>query len=272
MVKIISSPTNPLIKQILLLSEKSKARRESNTLVVEGQREILLALKGGYKIKTLVFNPAIVSFNHLHQMYGDEILEVELIEVTNLVYNRIAYREGTEGALAIMWAKSQALEDLKILNDLPLILIAEAPEKPGNIGALLRTADAAGADACIIANPNTDIYNPNIIRSSIGCVFTIPIASGSTSAIIEWLKNHKIRIVCATIADDSVSCYDIDYTLPTAIVVGTESTGLSSTWIEAADDNVIIPMRGHIDSMNVSVSASILIYEAVRQRLKADEG
>lgn len=267
MVKIISSPTNPLIKQIVLLSEKSKVRKETGTLVVEGQREILLALKGGYKIKTLVFNPNIVSFNRLHQLYGDEILEIELIEVTDQVYNKIAYREGTEGALGIFFAKSQALDDLIITNENPLILIAEAPEKPGNIGALLRTADAAGAHACIIANPNTDIYNPNIIRASIGCVFTVPIAADTTSNIIEWVKKQHIRIVCATIAADSVSCYLLDYNLPTAIVVGTESTGLSNEWINAADQNVIIPMLGKIDSMNVSVSASILLFEAVRQRL-----
>jgi len=136
-----------------------------------------------------------------------------------------------------------------------LVVVAEATEKPGNIGALFRTADAAGADAFIIANPNTDIYNPNIIRSSIGCVFTNQVATGKTPEIIDWLKQQKIKIICATIADDSVSCYVMDYTKPTA-------------WIDNADYNVIIPMRGQIDSMNVSVSAAILVFEAVRQRLQ----
>ncbi len=267
MVKIITSLTNPLVKHITLLSEKSKLRRETRTLVVEGQREVLLALKGHYQLKTLVFNPTILSFNQLHNLYGQIVLETELIEVSNQVYDKLAYREGTEGVIGIFHEKEQTLEGIVLPDQNPLILVAEAPEKPGNIGALLRTVDAAGVDACIIANPNTDMYNPNIIRASIGCVFTTQTVSESTASIIAWLKARKIKIVCATIADDSVSCYDVDFTVPTAIVVGTESTGLSEAWIEAADHNVLIPMRGQIDSMNVSVSASILMYEAVRQRL-----
>lgn len=267
MIKSISAPTNPLIKNIVLLTDKSKLRRDSGTFVVEGQREILLAIKSGYHPKTIVFNPTIVSYNHLLEMYGNILFETEMIEVTNLVYNKIAYREGTEGVIGIFNSNTKTLDQLKLPNQNPLILIAEAPEKPGNIGALLRTADAAGVDAVIIANPNTDIYNPNIIRSSVGCVFTNQVSYGTTEEIISYLKRMKITIVCATIADDSVSCYELDYTQPTALVVGTESTGLSEHWIKAADKNVIIPMKGQIDSMNVSVSAAILIFEAVRQRL-----
>lgn len=148
----------------------------------------------------------------------------------------------------------------------PLILVAEAPEKPGNIGALLRTADAAGVDLFIISNPNTDIYNPNIIRSSIGSVFSNKIVTGTTQEIISFLRSHKIKTFCAVINENSVSCYTQNYTGPTAIVVGTESSGLSQDWIKASDTNIIIPMKGQIDSVNVSVSAAILIFEAVRQR------
>lgn len=267
MIKAISSLSNPLIRQISLLSEKSKERRKHGIFIIEGQREILLALKGGYEVKTLLFNPAIVSFNQLKDLYGDFAFDNEIIEVTNQIYDKLAYREGTEGVLGVFYSKELGLENISFPVQNPLILVAEAPEKPGNIGALLRTVDAAGVDACIIANANTDMYNPNIIRSSIGCVFTTQIAVATTNEIIDWLKKHKIQIVCATISDESISYYNVDYTLPNALVVGTESTGLSKVWIDAADVNVMIPMRGQIDSMNVSVSAAILIYEALRQRM-----
>jgi RNA methyltransferase, TrmH family len=267
MIKSISSPTNPLIKNIVLLSDKSRVRKDSATFVVEGQREILLALKGGFLPKVMIFNPTIVSYNQLLDKYGNVLFEIEMIEVTNLVYNKIAYREGTEGVIAIFHSNTKSLDQLVLPDINPLVLVAEAPEKPGNIGALLRTADAAGADAVIIANPNTDIFNPNIIRSSVGCVFTNQVASGTTHEIISYLKSKNIQIICATIAGDSVSCYDIDYKQPSAIVVGTESIGLSQEWVKSADQNVIIPMKGQIDSMNVSVSAAIIIFECVRQRL-----
>jgi RNA methyltransferase, TrmH family len=267
MIKSISSPTNPLIKNIVLLTDKSRARKDSGTFVVEGQREILLALKGGYKPKTIVFNPTIVSYNHLLDLYGDVLFETEMIEVTNLVYNKIAYREGTEGVIALFFSAGKTLHELAIPAINPLILVAEAPEKPGNIGAILRTADAAGVDAVIIANPNTDIFNPNIIRSSVGCVFTNQVTSGTTDEIIDYLRQKGISIICATISENAVSCYTLDYTKGTALVVGTESTGLSAAWINAADQNVMIPMKGQIDSMNVSVSAAILLFEVVRQRL-----
>jgi TrmH family RNA methyltransferase len=143
--------------------------------------------------------------------------------------------------------------------------VAEAPEKPGNIGALLRTADAANLDAVIIANPKSDMYNPNIVRSSVGCLFTNPIATGSTSEIIAYLQQKNIAIFCATL-QDSASYHTQNFNQPTAIVVGTEATGLSNEWRDAATKNIIIPMQGEIDSMNVSVAAAVLIFEAKRQR------
>ena len=146
-----------------------------------------------------------------------------------------------------------------------MILIAEAPEKPGNIGAILRTADAANVDAVIIANPKTDLYNPNIIRSSVGCVFTNQIATGSTSEIISFLKERNISIYCAALQASEIYTTQ-DFTKATAIVMGTEATGLSAAWLEQSTQNIIIPMQGEIDSMNVSVAAGILIFEASRQR------
>ena len=176
----------------------------------------------------------------------------------------MAYRDTTEGILAIAKTKSLLLSDLK-LSENPLILVAESLEKPGNIGAILRTADAANLDAVIIANPKSDLYNPNVVRSSVGCLFTNNIATGTTSEIIAFLNEKNIRFYCATL-QNSTSYHTQNYTLPTALVVGTEATGLSQEWRDAATQNIIIPMQGQIDSMNVSVAAAILIFEAKRQR------
>ena len=187
-----------------------------------------------------------------------------IIEINKDVFEKLAYRESSEGVIAVANSKSFSLSDLK-LNENPLLLIAEAPEKPGNIGALLRTADAANLDAVIIANPNGDLYNPNIIRSSVGCLFTNQIATGTTTEIITYLKERNISFYCATL-QNSTSYHIQDYTTPTALVVGTEATGLSQEWRDEATQNIIIPMQGEIDSMNVSVAAAILIFEAKRQR------
>ena len=167
--------------------------------------------------------------------------------------------------MAVAKNKNHAVTSLKFETKTPLILVAEAPEKPGNIGAILRTADAANVDAVIIANPKTDLYNPNIIRSSVGCVFTNKIAIGSSSEIITFLKNKDVTIYCAAL-QASVEYYKQNYTKSTAIVVGTEATGLSDEWLKNSTQNIIIPMQGQIDSMNVSVAAGILIFEAKRQR------
>lgn len=190
-----------------------------------------------------------------------------MIQVSNAVYQKIAYRDSTEGVVAIIKQKSHVLDELYLENDRALILVAEAPEKPGNIGALLRTADAANLDAVLIANPKGDLYNPNIIRSSIGCVFTNNIALGSTSEIIEFLKERNIDIYCAALSA-SENYTEVNFKKAAAIVVGTESNGLSNEWLAASTQNIIIPMEGEIDSMNVSVSAAILIFEAKRQRSK----
>jgi TrmH family RNA methyltransferase len=266
MVKSITSPSNPLIKKIASLNDKPKLRKETESFVIEGKKEILMAIRGGYKPSVMLFNPVIVRYNQLFDLYGEILFSTEMIEVTNLVYNKLAYRETTEGVMAIFKQRNTDLQDLTWTSDTPLLIVAESPEKPGNIGALLRTADAAGVDAVIIANPTTDIFNPNIIRSSVGTLFTLQIATGTTDEVIHFLKSKKLQTICATLTDSAVSCYKMNFNQPTAIVVGTESSGLSETWINAADYNVVIPMQGQVDSMNVSVSAAILLFEAVRQR------
>lgn len=259
-MKQITSIQNPFIKSLVLLQEKAKARKQTGTFLIEGQREISIAVKGGYEIQTLLFVPEICSENQTQKLAP----KAELIEITAAVYEKLAYRDSTEGVLAVAKSKSTALTDL-VLSENPLILVAEAPEKPGNIGALLRTADAANLDAVIIANPKSDLYNPNIVRSSVGCLFTNQIATGTTSEIIAFLKAKNINFYCATL-QNSNSYHLQDYTTPTALVVGTEATGLTQEWRDAATQNIIIPMQGEIDSMNVSVAAAILIFEAKRQR------
>ncbi len=265
MQKNITSFHNPLIKQIVLLQEKSRERRKTNLFVIEGQREISLALKGGYLFKTLLFCSEIISEEELFALKESANSETEFIEITSEIYEKLAYRSSTEGVLAIAHTKTLQLANLQLATSNPLILIAEAPEKPGNIGALLRTADAAKVDAVIIANPKTDLYNPNIIRSSVGCLFTNTIATGSTLEIISFLKDNKINIYCAAL-QASVHYDTIDFKKATAIVVGTEATGLSEEWLQNSTQNIIVPMQGEIDSMNVSVAAGILIFEAKRQR------
>ena len=260
-MKQITSAQNQFIKSLLLLQEKAKARKQTGTFLIEGKREILLAIKGGYQINTLLFYSELITEKEINNLVQNT---TDLIEINKDIFEKLAYRESTEGVIAVANSKSFSLSDLK-LKENPLLLIAEAPEKPGNIGALLRTADAANLDAVIIANPNGDLYNPNIIRSSVGCLFTNQIATGTTSEIIAFLKERKINFYCATL-QNSTSYYTQDYTTPSAIVVGTEATGLSEEWREAATQNIIIPMQGEIDSMNVSVAAAILIFEAKRQR------
>jgi TrmH family RNA methyltransferase len=260
-LKQITSAQNPYIKSLLLLQEKAKARKQTGTFLIEGKREILLAIKGGYHIETLLFYPELISENEINKLVQNT---TDLIEINKDIFEKLAYRESTEGVIAVANSKSFSLSDL-VLKENPLLLIAEAPEKPGNIGALLRTADAANLDAVIIANPNGDLYNPNIVRSSVGCLFTNQIATGTTSEIIAFLKERKINFYCATL-QNSTSYHTQDFTMPSALVVGTEATGLSKEWREAATQNIIIPMQGEIDSMNVSVAAAILIFEAKRQR------
>lgn len=262
MYKEISSIQNPFIKNILQLQEKSRARKKQGLFVVEGKREIQLALKGDYKLTTLLFFKDIIDTITLKTFIGQN---TQVIKITKEIYQKLARRDSTEGLIAVFNSKKHNLENLKFKREKPLVLVAEAPEKPGNIGALLRTADAANVDAVLIANPKTDLYNPNIIRSSVGCIFTNQIVTGTSQEIIAFLKEKKIAIYCAALSASKLY-HTIQYDKPCAIVVGTEATGLSQEWLEHATKNIKIPMQGEIDSLNVSVSAAIILFEAKRQR------
>lgn len=260
-MKQITSAQNPFIKSLVLLQEKAKARKQSGTFLIEGLREMELAIKGNYILETILFFPELVSETEIRKRIPNS---VELIEISKEVYQKLAYRDTTEGIIAVAQTKSLSLEDLKLLEN-PLIVVMEAIEKPGNIGAMLRTCDAAKVDAVIIANPKTDLYNPNIVRSSVGCLFTNQIATASTEEAISFLQKNHINFYSATL-QNSTAYHTQNYTTPTALVVGTEATGLSQAWRDQATQNIIIPMQGAIDSMNVSVAAAILIFEAKRQR------
>lgn len=263
--KTITSLQNPLIKQIVLLQEKSRERKKSKQFIIEGLREISLAIKGNYKINHLLFCTEIISEEEILRLKKSLKDTVELIEISTEIYQKLAYRSSTEGIIAIADTKDLDISNFNLSTKNPLILIAEAPEKPGNIGALLRTADAAKLDAVIIANPKTDLFNPNIIRSSVGCLFTNSVFTGNTSEILSFLKTNNIHIYCAAL-QASVPYHTVNFSGASAIVVGTEDIGLSDAWIQNSTQNIIIPMAGEIDSLNVSVAAGILIFEAKRQR------
>ena len=286
-METITSATNPKIKNLLLLQEKSKARREQGLFVVEGQRELQHCIEAGYKVHTVFVCPEIsnapATFDSAefyfsgrcpkNQNSASSVLRrptlaeasPSIIEVPASLYHKIAYREGTEGVIAEVEAKHVGLEDL-VLPENPLIVVLEAVEKPGNLGAVLRSADAAKADAVIVCDPLTDLYNPNLIRASIGAIFTVPTVAASSEETIAFLKARGIKILTAQLQDSSLY-YDVDMKCGTAIVMGTESTGLTDVWRRAADAHIRIPMLGQLDSLNVSVSASILLFEAVRQRM-----
>ncbi len=290
-IETITSAQNPKIKDLLALQEKSKERRRKGLFVVEGRRELFHCIEAGYEPYTVFVCREIISGEDFEEIVGrvgrsgegggvageagsggsgatglavGGSRECNLIEIPRQLYDKVAYRGGTEGVIAEMRCKSLDLESLA-LKENPLVVVLESVEKPGNLGAVLRSADAAGADAVIVCDPLTDIYNPNLIRSSIGAIFTVPVAVASSEETISWLKAQGIRIYTAQL-QDSEWYYDTDMKGGTAVIMGTEATGLTDVWRKAADAHIKIPMLGRLDSLNVSVSAAILLFEAVRQR------
>lgn len=258
----ITSLQNPKIKNISKLS-KSKERKEQNLFVIEGARELSLALSAGYQIES-VFVCRDLFFKSDYPHVLDSISDNKLFEVSMAIFEKVAYREGSDGLLALARPMKHDLAGLKLSAN-PFVIILEAVEKPGNLGAILRTADAAQADAVIVCDPATDLYNPNAIRSSVGCLFTVPTAVCSSQEALAFLRESHIKSFAAEL--QASSWYqDADFTLPSAIIMGTEADGLTRFWLDNADARIKIPMRGKIDSLNVSVSTAILTFEAMRQR------
>ena len=286
-IETITSAQNRKVKELLTLVEKSKARSAAGLFVVEGQRELGHCLDAGFIPETLficgevmaVQNNAVngAKTGHLTEnIEGKDGLDaliakaealnprLGVVQIPAFLYEKVAYRGSTEGIIAEVHSVPRALEDLR-LGERPLVMVLESVEKPGNLGAVLRSADAAGADAVIVCDPLTDIWNPNLIRSSVGAVFSVPVAVCTSADAIAFLKKRGIRILTAQL-QDSEWYYDTDMTGATALVMGTESTGLTQAWRDSADAHIKIPMLGRLDSLNVSGSAAGLLYEAVRQR------
>lgn len=252
MAEILSSPQNPKIKELLALEKESRERKARGLFVVEGRREFERAVAAGFEPVTVFVREGEA-----------EAASADFV-VTSRLYEKIAYRGGTEGIVAILRARETSLAQLH-LSPTPLILVLESVEKPGNLGAVLRSADAAGVDAVLVCDPLTDLYNPNLVRASLGAVFSVPVVACTSEAACAWLKAHGIAILTAQL-QDSERYYETDMVRPTALVFGTEDKGLSDFWREQADAHIRIPMAGMMDSLNVSVSAAVLAFEAVRQR------
>ncbi|MDR0833779.1 MAG: RNA methyltransferase [Candidatus Symbiothrix sp.] len=283
-MELITSLQNSRIKNVCLLSSKASERKQQQLFVLEGAREISLAIAGNYQFESVFIcpelfdchsreggNPLIGIVSRDSRLRGNDSADSlcgnnkgSIFEVSEAVFQKIAYREGSDGILAVARPKSHNLSDLQ-LPDNPFVIVLEAVEKPGNLGAILRTADAAKADAVIVCDPTTDIYNPNVVRSSVGCLFTVPVAVCSNAGALTFLKNKHIRTFAAELT--AAQWYqDTDFTTPSAVIMGTEADGLTDFWLKNADARIKIPMRGVIDSLNVSVSTAILTFEAMRQR------
>ena len=254
---MISSTQNPKVKAVVALQQKSAERRRAGRFVVEGRREVEHCVAAGWEVEQLFVCEEMAG-------RGGSIVATNIIWVTKEVYEKMAYRGGTEGIVAVVKERKRRLEDLE-LGEKPLIVVVEHVEKPGNLGAILRSADAAGVDAVVVCDALTDMYNPNLIRSSIGAVFTVPCVVCESGECISFLKEKGVQILTAQL-QDSEEYYDVDMKQGTAIVMGTEATGLTEVWRQAADAHIRIPMLGQLDSLNVSVSTAVLLYEAVRQR------
>ncbi len=260
MNEVITSVQNGRVKRVLALQQKSSERRREGLFVVEGRRELGHLIEAGYEVDTVLFCRELLD----EVSFVERIPCSERVEVSPYVYEKIAYRESTEGIMALVQERKLGLQDLK-LSEKSLVVVLERVEKPGNLGAILRSADAAGADAVIVCDPLTDLYNPNLIRSSIGACFTVPTVACTSEECIRFLKETGVQILTAQLQDSSLY-YNVDMKVATALVMGTESTGLTQVWRDAADRHIRIPMLGRLDSLNVSVSTAILLFEAVRQR------
>ncbi len=258
---MITSTANPRIRDLLKLS-KPRQRREQGVFTIEGIREIGRAIAGGYEMQEFFLCPSL--FNPRHSDLKGSIPEEKITEVSDHVFSRIAYRDNTEGIVAVSKMMDHEPKRFRFPGG-GLYLVAESVEKPGNFGALLRTADAASVDAVFLCDTQTDLYNPNIIRSSLGCLFTLPVFTGQSESIIHLFQKNGVKIFGAALQDSRLY-YEADFRGAMALVLGSEAEGLSTAWREAATMIIKIPMKGIADSLNVSVSAGILLFEAIRQR------
>lgn len=265
MTRTVRSVTNPGVKQVVKL-RNARARRESALFVVEGYREVRRALAAGIQMQRLWTCPELYLGEHEQEIVADAAARgAEVVEAATDPFRKMSYRDRPEGLLAVCRQFDTSLDRLSLC-EIPLVLVVESIEKPGNLGTMIRAAAAAGADAVIAADPTTDVFNPNVVRSSIGTCFLMPLAVCSTEQALDWLAPRGIA-VCAASPDAEATLWEAPLDGPAAVVVGSEQYGLSGLMLEAASVRVKIPMPGGaVDSLNAAASAAILLFEAVRQR------
>jgi len=259
----ITSRANPKVKAALSLRDR-RDRERSGLFLIEGYREIHHALKGDVEIEQLFFCPDLFLGSNEEALLEEAGKAAELISTSTYVFERLSYRDRSDGLLAVAKKMNRALEQIHVKKD-PLIVIAEAIEKPGNLGTILRSADAAGVDLVIVANGCTDIYNPNVVRASVGTLFTIPVVEAKNEEALLFCQEKGLRLLAATPEAETVYT-DAPMKDGVAVVVGTEQLGLSSFWKKACDLHVSIPMHGVADSLNVATATTLVLFEAVRQR------
>ena len=253
----IVSLQNPKVKYIVKLREDKRQRQRGGVILVEGYDELTLALGSGLKPQTLLTAPELVS-------RPIDIPNAEITTVSRAVFEKMSYRDNPDGWMGIFPTPKRSLDDLK-LSASPLVIVAESVEKPGNLGAILRTADAAHVDAVIVCDPRVDLWNPNVIRASRGAVFAVPTIEAESSTALAWLRLRKMRVLAATPSAEELYT-NINLSEPIAIAVGTEDEGLTDYWMQNADIKVKIPMLGTVNSLNVSIATALIVYESVRQR------
>lgn len=260
----LTSTANPRVKSLVRLRTR-RARDAAGVTLVEGHDELTLALDAGVRPTELYWCPDLVRPSDL--LERARAAGARPIPVSREVFARIAYRESPDGWLAVAPSPVRALDRLDLRPD-ALVLVAEDVEKPGNVGAMLRTADACGADAVVTATGDgagTDFANPNVVRASKGTVFAVPVATGTSEEVLDWLARRGLRVVVTT-PDGGTELARADLTGPTAVVIGTEATGVTDVWRRRADETVVIPMYGRVNSLNASIAAALALYEATRQR------
>ncbi|NLG21964.1 MAG: RNA methyltransferase [Actinomycetales bacterium] len=268
---LITSPANPRLKALAGLRRRRARETEGRTLI-EGFEELELALAAGVVPRAVFYCPDLMADPDAQvRLVRDAAAQgTEVVRLGRAAFEKVAYREGPDGFLAVVDTVTRSCADLEV-PDRALVLLCEAVEKPGNLGAMLRTADAAGVDAVVAADPVTDWGNPNLVRASKGTVFSVPVVSDPTDTALAWLADRGIPLVAAT-PDTDVEYTEVDYTGPVAVAVGAEKTGLTDRVLAAATHRVRIPMVGRANSLNVSTSAAVITYEAVRQRRAATRG
>jgi TrmH family RNA methyltransferase len=253
----IISLQNPKVKQIVKLREDKRQRQSDGLMLVEGHDELTLAISTGLKPQMLLTAPEIATRTI-------DMPEAETLTVTRAVFKKMSYRDNPDGWLGIFPIPKTSLEEIK-LSDPAFVIVAESIEKPGNLGAILRTADAARVDAVIVCDPRVDVWNPNVVRASRGAIFTLQIVESANSNALAWLRSQGMQILAATPSADKLYT-DVNLRESVAIAVGTEDKGLTDFWMSNADIKVKIPMMGKVNSLNVSIATALLAYEAVRQR------